>query len=230
MPTFTLADLETRVWDHLDGNIYFYPEANVRSCINEGLRVLNLLIGWYQDTISVPGFSVAGQISYSVPAGIVIPIRVYYEGRELERVSLRKLADKFRNWASDESAYNGPVARWCPLGVTRFIIHPRDSTAGRWIEVSGVATIIPLVNQTDVVALDDEYVDILVDYVRSRIMLKEGGKPFADASVAYTTMIQKVKPLLAWKRMTFPRYFTIDVQRRTAEEHDAATQEVQIVR
>lgn len=209
MPTVTLAQLETRVWDGLDANTLFYPEDNIRRVINEGLRRLNLLTGFTQVDIAVSGFSVAGRLVYTVPSGVLLPQRVYFEQRELEKLSLRQLGAQFRNWTVDSNASIGPVSRWCPIGINQFVIHPLDSYGGQLIEVSGVGPITPLVAQGDTVSLNNELTDILVDYARSRSMLKEGGKPFADASMAYQQMISKVKTMMIWDGMNFPRYFLV---------------------
>jgi hypothetical protein len=40
-------------------------------------------------------------------------------------------------------------------------------------------------------------------------MIKESGKPFADASLNYQEMIRKLKPLSLWKDLKFPPYFLV---------------------
>ena len=209
MPDFTLADLEQRVWDGLDNDVGLYPEPNVRGVLNEGLRRLNVAVGIAQDTIPVPGFSVAGQREYATPAGIVIPIKVYFEGRILEPFSLRELATRFRKWATDTTVNYGPVNRWAPIGLGMFIIHPIDAAGGNLIEVQGVVPMIPLTAPGQVISLEDQMCDILIDYAKSRIMLKESGTPFGQASLNYQEMIRKLKPLSLWKDLKFPPYFLV---------------------
>ena len=201
--------MEQRVYDSLDANTGLYPEAQVRAVINQALKKLNCIIGFCQDTIPIIGFSVAGQREYATPTGIVIPIKVYFEGRILEPFSLRELATRFRKWATDTTANYGPVNRWAPIGLGMFVIHPIDAAGGNMIEVQGVVPMIPLTAAGQAISLEDQMCDILIDYAKSRIMIKESGKPFADASLNYQEMIRKLKPLSLWKDLKFPPYFLV---------------------
>ncbi len=209
MPTVTLQQLERRVWDGLDSNDQMFPEGNVRSVLNEGARRLNLLVAFRQVTVPVPGATVANQLIYRTPSEVVIPLRVYFEEVELSKASLRQVATKFRTWATDSTATRGPVTRWAPIDIRQFIIHPRDAVGGQLLEVNGIARWVPLVEPTDTITLDDQYCDALVDYCKSRIRLKEGGQPFALASVAYQEFIRKTKAWTVWESMKFPSYFVI---------------------
>jgi hypothetical protein len=202
--------LEQRVWNGLDNNVGLYPEPQVRAVINEGLKKLNIVCGIAQDTIPVPGFSVAGQQEYVTPTGIVIPIKVYFEGRILDPFSLRELATRFRKWATDTTANYGPVNRWVTVGLGTFIIHPIDAVGGNLIEVQGIVPITPLTAPGQTVSVEDQMCDLLVDYCCSRIMLKEQGKPFANASMAYQDMITKMKALTIWKGgISFSPYYLL---------------------
>ncbi len=207
MPTFSLQALEQRCWDGLDNNRLFFSEGNVRSVLNEGLRRLQLLCAFAEVTVPVPGATVADQLIYRTPTEITIPLRVYYEGIELSKASIRQIATKYRTWSTDSNATRGPVSEWAPIDIRQFIIHPIDAGGGRLLEVNGIAKITPLVEPTDVIQLDNQYCDILVDYGKSRIRLKESGKPFSDASLAYQEMIRKVKAMTVWRGMTFPKYW-----------------------
>jgi hypothetical protein len=207
MPTFTLSTLSQLVYDGLDNNTLLYASAQVTSVLNEILRRSNLLVGWNQATIPVPGFSVAKQQLYTVPSGIVIPLNVYYEERELEKYSLSKVAQKYRDFAIDLNIWEGQVARWYPIGLTTFGVHPLDANGGALLEVQGVAPIVPLANPDDVVTLNDELAEALVKYARGRIMLKEIGVPFASASEVYKDFIRSMKGMALFESMTFPRYW-----------------------
>ena len=205
MPSYTLVALSGLLYDVLDGNNLLYPQAQVTGCLNNVVRKLNFLSGIIESTVQI--LTQANQSVYSRPAGVMIPTRVYCEGVELEKYSLQQLGTKYRNWATDTTAAYGPVARWCPVGTEKFILHPIDATGGKLLEVQGVAAIIPMVNPADTVDLEDEQVPILIDYLRGRIMLKLGGKPFASASVSYQRFIREVKDAVLWVNMKFPSYF-----------------------
>lgn len=206
MPTIPLADLEQKVWDQLDGNTGEFPEPNVRAVINQGLYRLNNLVGFTQATVPIPGFSIAGQILYDRPAGILIPLRVDFEGAEIEKSSIQRVARRFKNFTVDQ----GTPARWCLIGLKVLLIHPADQAGGGLIEVTGVAPITPLTDSAQTVNLEDEFTEILVDWAKSRLLVKEGGKAFADASaIGYQAMTSKVRQYMLWNSMKFPEYFIL---------------------
>lgn len=204
MPTVSLATLESRVWDLLDDNQLEFPEIEVRSILNEGLARLNCLVGFAQDTLSVPGFSVANQLLYTVPTGIMIPIRVYFEAYELKRFSLRRLARKYQQWAVETTATAGPVVHWAPIGLQQFVLHPIDAVGGQLVEVSGITSVTALVNPGDVLDLEDNWVDCLILYARSRALLKEGGKSFQDSLAAYQKAAKQIRSQVVWRSMIWP--------------------------
>lgn len=205
MPTYSLATLEQRSWDQLEGNSTFYTEPNIRGALNEGLCRLNVHTGFTQATVTIPGNSVVGRLRYTVPSGVMFPMRVYFAGRELQKLSLRGLGEQYRNWMTDA----GPVRHWAPIGSDQFVIHPADSVGGNTIQVFGVGPVTQLVNQGDPVLLNDEYVDILVEYGGFRPVLREGGGVFARASLRYRRYIEKVKAMSIWESMSWPQYWLL---------------------
>lgn len=214
MPTFNLAALETRVYDGLDNNQAEFPEFNVRCVINEAMARLNVITGFNRATVTVTGGTVAGQLEYAIPAGILFPTRCDYNGRELSAISMKRLGAKHRNWSVMTTA-NGPVTRWARLGLTKFILNPIDLHAGNVLEVTGVSPLVPLVNANDPVVLDDQYVDIVIDYCKQRLPLKEGGAEFATGSLAYRDMTRKLKTMTMWRSMRFPAYWLISSQQQS---------------
>lgn len=211
MPTFTLHQIETSVYAALDGNTQFFAEPQVRAAINEGLSRLNLLIGFQQDIVPVPGWTRAGQLLYYVPDPVIIPMVVYIENRELEKVSLRELGQRFRNWAVQNTSQFGPTARWAPIGIRQFAIHPMDYAGGQMLEVQGITSTVALTAQNQTVTLDDEWCDLLVDYAKTRVLLKDSSKTFADASLFYQEFTRKVKTMTVWAGLKFPAYFVKEV-------------------
>ena len=208
MPWINLASIEANVWDKLDNNQLEFPEPQVRLVINEGLRRLNLLTAFSQNTVPVVGNTVANQLVYTTPNEIIIPMSVYVEERELSKEgSLWELSQRHRNWTVDTTATLGPTRRWAPIGLTQFVIHPMDAVGGRILEVQGVSPIVPLVKQNDVINLDNEFADIVVDYSYTRLLLKETGKSFQNAARLRSEMIRKLKTMTAWEDMIFPAYF-----------------------
>jgi hypothetical protein len=207
MPTVPVTTLETSILSELQANIGEFPEPQILAVINQGLFRLNLITGFHQATVPLSAFSVADKLVYSVPSGILIPTRVSYEGRDLAKDSLRGISRTFRDWAIDSDV----PQRWAPVGLGKFIIHPRDSEGGGLLEVSGVAP-ITRVTTGGTVTLEDQFIDLLVQYARFRLLLKEGGKAFADASMAYTKMVSQLKHMTIWQSMSWPRYWLLKSQ------------------
>jgi hypothetical protein len=209
LPSLSTSALEGRVYDSLDNNQGMYPPAQVLAMLNEGLFRLNIICGLFQAIIPVPGFSVAGQLEYDVPTGILIPLRVYLEGRELEKTSLTRLGDKFRDWTGETSQYNGPVQRWAPVGTRKFVVHPREALGGQMLKVEGIVPSVPLSTPGYSTQLDDQFSDILTDHAKTRVLMKLGGKQFSDASLTRNEMVRKLKALTVWTGMKFPRYWIL---------------------
>lgn len=216
MPTVTLAQLESRVWDSLDNNHQEFPENYVRLVLNQGLTRLNLLIGYNQATIAVPGgFTNAGVLQYQTPAGIIIPMRVDIDGLPMERYSLERLAREHQSWAVDDSSTLGPSSRWASIDLRNFVIHPIDAYGGSLLEVTGIAPIIPMFVQDDVATLDDVWIEILVDYAKMRLLLKEQGKAFFDQGFSFKAALRKSQQMAVWKNIQWPEYW-IQKQARPA--------------
>lgn len=207
MPTYTLSYLQRQVYDRLDNNTQFFPTAQVTLAINQGMKRLNLLVGVSQATVPVPGWSQSNQYLYQVPAGIVVPLRVYFEGRQLETLSLASLARRYRNWIFATTANQGTaVLRAAFMGLTQFVLNPADARGGSMIEVVGIAPIAPLVNSGDQVYLDDEFADIVISYSVMRVLAKEGGQLFRDASGIYKEAMSNIKAMILWEGSNFPDY------------------------
>ncbi len=205
---YTLAALKTAVYARLENNTLFFRPFAITAIINEAIKCTNILTGFYQGTL--PVVSAAGKLIYSVPAGMLYPQRIQFEGIQLDPVPITQIGQDYRTWASDTTANKGQVARWIPIGINYFALHPADALGGLDIEVTGVLEPPLLVADGDSMVLDDEYVTIIVEYAASRAPLKCGGKVFADASKLYVSGFQKsVKPLLAQQQFKFPKYFIV---------------------
>ncbi len=207
MPDWTLAQLDELVLDRLEGNDLLYSLPERVAVINEAVRICNLFSGFNAITVELPGFTVAGQLLYAVPAPIIFPTRVAFEGRDLDKTGLKLAAMTYRSFCSDTTDTYGPVARWIPIGINVFAIHPIDSIGGNNLTVTGVAEPDQLVNPEDIVQLDDEFVTLIADYGGHRLCLKETGKTFADSSVLIQAFWREMKTLKRWSTFKAPRYF-----------------------
>ena len=176
MPVFTLSSLENKVLDRLDQNTGEYPLTEVDYVINECIRVTALFTGFYKATVQVPGYSVANKLVYDTPPGILAANVISFEGRQLQKISLRRLARERRNWATDTTNSRGRVEFWAPAGASKFVMTPIDSQGGRDISVTGMAEPPLLVNPDDVMTLENEYVELIPEYAVHRLLLKEGDR------------------------------------------------------
>jgi hypothetical protein len=220
VPSITLTQLSTQVLDQLDGNTGEFPSAQVTAVINQALARLNCLVGIQSATIPVPGFTQSNQFQYAVPAGIFIPVRFDFEGDQLTRMSLDRLARAYPSWASDYSAYTYAPAHAASIDLQNFVIHPADSSGGGLLEVTGIVPTTPLVNPGDVVQLDNEFTEILVAYAKPRLLAKEGGKAFADAWAAYKPFQKKIRSMSIWSSIQWSQ-IAMAVQQRFGNQRSA---------
>ena len=216
MPLFTLADLRTRALDRLDGNAILYTNPELDWVINEAVRITALFTGFYRATVQLPEYTTAGIRIYDVPAGILVPTAVAFEGRQLQKISLKKLARKRRNWATDTTATHGQVEFWAPVGITRFVISPLDAAGGNDITLTGMAEPPLLVLPADVMQLENEYVELITEYCAHRLPLKEGGKIFTDASMGLNTYYSKMNERRRFTKLAMPKYYRLQPKEAAA--------------
>ena len=206
MPIFTLASLESKCLGGLDNNTAEYPLTEVDFVINEVIRLVALFTGFYKATVQVPGYSVAKQLVYNTPPGILAANVISFEGRQLQKISLKRLARERRNWATDTTDSKGRVEFWAPVGASKFVISPIDSQGGRDISVTGMAEPPLLVDPDDVMTLENEYVELIPEYAVHRLLLKEGGKAFADASLSLNEFYDKLKQRSRYEKLKLDKY------------------------
>ena len=213
MPLVTLATLKARVYSRLDNNSLLYATAEVVDSINEALRVVNLSTGFIQGTYQITEWSQTNRIWYDVPAPILIPLKVSFEGTTLRRSTLWQIGSTFPTWTADTTAnVRMPVSYWIPCGLTKFAIYPADSLGGCDIRVTGVLEPIPLLFDTDVVNLPNEYASA-VDLLAAHILpLKESSAIFAQTSKDYQKYLSVNRSMTIWKGLTQPRYFVPEAQ------------------
>lgn len=210
MPQYTLADLDARVLDRLDGNAGLYPQAQRYAEINDSLRVVNLFCPFVMGTVYVPGFTVTRQQFYPVPPGIIFPLRAYFNGRQLSRLSMRAVSMRFRTWTTDTASIGSPVREWIPAGLGMFAIHPIDNTGGQALSINGVMEPAPLVNPTDSITIEDQFIEMIEDLSVSVLQIKESSAIFSAASVLYQKFQREIKEEMRWNTFRFGRYYLLD--------------------
>jgi hypothetical protein len=206
MPSFSLSILQQMVLDRLDNNSSLYTAPELTYVINEAVRVVSLFTGFFRSTLHLPGFTVANKIVYNTPTGMLVPIFICYEGRQLQKITLRKLARTRRNWATATTAALGLVDYWALIGIGQFILNPIDSTGGHDLTITGLGEPPLLVNPTDTLVIENEYVELITAYGAHRLPLKEGGKIFADGSVELNEFYEKLKERSRYESFKAPDY------------------------
>ena len=184
-----------------------YGNTQITVAINESYQLVNSFCGVNIKTVAVPGGSVANQVNYSTPSPIMIPMELYFNGRQMRKLSLGALGRNYRSWLTDNTTKNGPVARWTPTGIKTFAIHPADAVGGQSITITGVIEPTLLSSGSNVLEIEDEYLTMMLELTVHRLQLKEGGKIFSDSS---TMMLNSFYKRLAnrtrftgWKSPTY---------------------------
>jgi hypothetical protein len=210
MPTVTLANLEDYVYSTLEQNNLFYPAAEVDSCINDAIRILNLFTGFLNNTATVAAIKTAS--IYSVPAGILIPTKVMFGTRTLEKSSVTKISMAYPCWMNETAADAGiPVSYWFPIGVTKFGIYPRPAANGTNLSVTGVAEPDLLTTGASTIAYPTEFADILEVYAEHAVQLKAAGVVAKASMSAYQDFLGRMNELKRYKAKIAPR-FTVLVE------------------
>lgn len=205
---YTLADLQASTYSRLENNTIFFTLPEVTSIINEAIRCVNLLTGFYQGTQRV--LSVANKLVYQTPTGMLYPQTVNFEGIQLDPIPITRIGQDYRTWATDNSNKNGAVARWIPIGINYLCLHPRDSLGGQSIDITGVQETPLLVNSTDAMSLEDQFASLIIEYCASRLPLKIGGANATQAMQIYQKgFVPAIKKLGTVQRFKFPRFFII---------------------
>ena len=216
MPTFSLRDLRGKALARVDGNTSLYGYPEIYAIINEAIRCTALFTGFFRNTLELPGFTIANQLIYPTPAGMLVPILVSFEGRQLQRISLRKLARTRRTWATDTTLSSGRVDFWAPIGIGHFVMTPIDAKGGNDLTITGLGTPPLLVNPDDVMVIENEYVEIITEYCAHRLPLKVGGKIFADGSLGLNEFYDKVKERIRYEKFKRPLYRLVGPRQQAA--------------
>ena len=206
MPSIALSDLRAKLLDRLDGNSVLYSNPELDYIINEAIRCTVLFTGFYRAAVELPDHTVANQLIYDVPSSIICTTSVAFEGRQLKKASLKRLAEMRRNWARDTVTVKGPMEFWSPIGTTKVVLNPIDDAGGHDLTFTGIATPDPLTAASDVMDLENEYVDLILEYGAHRLPLKEGGKVFADGSLQLNTFYSKMNERRRLQKLKLPKY------------------------
>lgn len=200
----TLADFDSKLLARVEGNALFYDRDDRVTAINEALQFINNFVGFSQGRAEA-GVTYPGRTLYQVPQGILFASDVYLDSVQLFKSTAQSASNQDRSWISGGEDQS-PVY-WVPIGLTKFAIVSADPTGGKLIEVEGVTVPAELVSDTDVCGLQDEWVDVVIDYAYMTLVLDEGGKIFADASKLYSYIQTKMRALSGTQLIKWPRFW-----------------------
>jgi hypothetical protein len=207
VPVTSLADLRTGVYYRLDGNTALYTTAEVDAAINEAVRTLNLLTGFYQTRAAV---SIASRIDrkfYQVPSEIIVPLGVYVDSLPLAKTTVSRLTMEYPDWFGERSTSRAPAMLWAPMGLRTIIVYPPAHIAGQLITVSGIGETPLLVSDTDEIPITDDLADVLEDLSFHVLPLKVGGAEFEQQLPVYRGFLSRAKEIKRWVGLRNPRFF-----------------------
>jgi hypothetical protein len=208
VPLFTLGTLDEMLLSTVENNSVLYTRQERVDCLNEAVRILNLHTGFLHTSARMPRWSVAGRSIYRTPPGILVLLRMEFEGRYLHPLGIEELNRSYPQWMKETTATTGsPVARWAKWGLNKVAVHPADAIGGQDMYFYGIAEPALMVNDSDTIPMNDELADEIKDYAAHILPMKEGGAIFSAASLYYQEFIRKRKATARWKRMKWPAYF-----------------------
>jgi hypothetical protein len=207
MPSATVGQLDTRVLGRIDNNSTLYGQSERYVYYNEAQRFLNIITGFLQTTVPVPGGAVANRRWYDTPAPIIIPLKVQFSGTYLHKSSLTRIGQTNPTWTQDTSANLGyPPASWVPVGLTKFGLHPANSIGGGEILVTGIQdpVLFTTSNPNQVLPFPNEYLEAMEDLSAFSIQLKEGFPLFQAANMLYQKFMARMGTESRWRNLSMP--------------------------
>lgn len=204
----TLADLRARVLARVDGNSLLYPNVEIDTYINEGIKSINLAVGFIQRSVIIPYQMQPNRVFYDIPNEIIFPLRLKVENTYLQPSSLLNIGRSTPQWITDTTSNtNSPVASWVRFGFRKFAVHPASSIGGMDLTMTGVGEPKLLVNASDTINFSNDILSAFDLYASFALLIKESPKEFALASENYKAYLRLLKKLTIWKSWVAPRYW-----------------------
>lgn len=169
----------------------FWTAEEARRAINEGIRVYNMLTGFWRTT--VPLTLIPGDPFLSLPGSLTYRTRVSVAGKPLEPASLFDMDNGRPNWRAETVASGGSVPTnvkvWIPAGITLIFLWP-VVTVNTACLVDGITTAPTLVNGADFIDIGQEELGPLLNYALHVLTFKEGGLRFQGTMKYYADFIE----------------------------------------
>ncbi len=179
---YTLLQMKSKLRSRM-GNAVFWTDAELKFCLNEALRVWNLMTWQYRSRSTV--LTVANQTYYDTSSFLNVT-RVVYNGLPMGLTSLFALDQLNPGWEPQ----TGTPIKWFPVGATKIGIYPADAVANNTMVVEGLAPAPQLSLDTDYIDLGEWQFRALADYVEHIACFKQGGKEFEDSMEFYKSFVR----------------------------------------
>jgi hypothetical protein len=186
----TLTTLQANLAEKFDSAAFWTSEES-RRALNEGIRVYNMLTGFWRTTATLtlipfdPFLSLPGTLTYRT--------RVSVAGKPLEPASLFDMDNGRSNWRAENTLSGGTVPTnvkvWIPAGISLIFIWPAV-TVNTACLVDGITTAPTLVNGADFVDIGQEELGPLLNYALHVLTFKEGGVRFKATMKYYADFIE----------------------------------------
>jgi hypothetical protein len=174
----TLSQLLPQLEARYESTVFWTP-TEATNAINEALRTWNILVSFYKGRKTF--LTVANQVWYPVPAGMLFPFRMDGVSTPLVQTTFYDLDLGRPNWEGETTATAGvpsEPALWVPAGVTRFALWPADAIGGSLFTIDGLLPAPVLVGGGDYIDLGEEAIGALLDYALHLLSFKVGGDTF----------------------------------------------------
>jgi hypothetical protein len=125
--TSTISSLAPAVGQRLqdDSFIFWQEQFEVFAGLAEGITELLLIIGRPTVIFNQPVTLQPNTVFQSIPSGLLAITDINLSGRRLPKTTLRSLDVLAASWSSSwESDRAAQPARWAPVGLNMFVVHP----------------------------------------------------------------------------------------------------------
>jgi hypothetical protein len=185
--TRSWPEIRERLQERYEG-VPFWEADEALAAVNEGLRMFNLLAGYWHRTETLT--TVAGQYEYALPASLLFRTRLEILGQALSPSSHEDLTNGRYQWRTETTASGGDVPTkptlWAPVSLQLIVLWPASMTTGLELTVSGIAATPVLADGNNTLDLGDELLSVLLGYALHVLAFKKGNPAFS-ATIPYFT-------------------------------------------
>lgn len=186
----TLAQLRTSAglrWEDTP----FWTTADIDDAINEGLRVWNMLTGYWKTTANIT--TVANQHFYTLNTSLTYATIFHYQNNPIMQDVSKSIDNGRPTWQSETTASGGDVPTvpkmWMKFGVKLVAFWPAPALV-QTIVAEGVAKTPVLSAAGDFVDIGEEELAYIEGYAIHRASLKLGGDVWKSTFHFYREFIE----------------------------------------